>query len=63
MTAGYFLLNGRRIEKKDSGAGGTAPDCTCGAGVTHFHTVHENNPTGHAVGCPVYLRWKASQPW
>lgn len=37
-------------------------DCNCGAWCGPWsHTVHENNPTGHAVGCPVYARWKAAQ--
>lgn len=34
--------------------------CNCGAARGRYHTVHESNPTGHSVGCPVFLRWIAA---
>lgn len=34
--------------------------CNCGAARGRFHTVWEENPTGHSVGCPVYMRWRAA---
>lgn len=33
--------------------------CNCGAAEGAFHTRHRENPTGHSVGCPVFLRWEA----
>lgn len=34
--------------------------CDCGASQGRMYTVHEGNPTGHSVGCPVFLRWHAA---
>lgn len=47
----------RRVQAKLDQSG-----CNCGAADrTQWHTVHAANPTGHAVTCPVYLRWKESR--
>jgi hypothetical protein len=37
-------------------------DCNCGgADHSQIHRINEDNPTGHAVTCPVYLRWRSAQ--